>query len=64
MEIFLCKPYSNAIVEQFFSQLKLIEAKFEKTKHDSVNQMVTNSTNNISWSICQQDRHILVQSLR
>lgn len=64
MEIFLCKPYSNATVEQFFSQLKLIEAKFEKTKHDSENQIVRNSTNNISWSICQQDRHILVQSLR
>ena len=48
MEIFLCKPYSNATVEQFFSQLKLIEAKFEKTKHDSENQIVRNSTNNIS----------------
>ena len=39
-------------------------AKFEKFKRDSENQIVTNSTNDISRSIRRQDSPPLVQSER
>ena len=48
---------------EILQSIETNEAKFEKFKHDSENQIVTNSTNNISPSIWQQDRHVLVQWL-
>lgn len=36
-------------------------AKFEKFKPNPENQIMKNSANNISQSICQQDNHILVK---
>ena len=39
-------------------------ARFENFKRDSKNQITAKSTNDVSWSICREDTHVLVQSER